>query len=84
MNKKSEPHEVSEGGTKEGADYWEKRNAMPKQPAGDEHLGKFVFCTQHHYAHSTGWCTVRPEDKVPLKSETHEEAIKEAAELGLS
>lgn len=50
--------------------------------AGDEHMGKFVFCKQHHYAHSTGWCTVPADQKVPLKAETEQEALKEAEELG--
>lgn len=51
---------------------------------GDEHLGKFVFCNEHLYAHSTGWCTVSPLRKIPLQAQTHEDAILEAQQKGLS
>lgn len=38
---------------------------------------KFVYCTQHHRVHSTGWCTVDCLSKVPLLSETEDEANRE-------
>lgn len=60
------------------------KRSMSNNSVGDEHLGKFVFCKQHCYVHSTGWCTVSLDQKIPLKSETKKEAIKEAQDLGLS
>lgn len=47
------------------------------KPAGDEHLGKWVYCTQHVRPHETGWCTVPPDMKFPLAATTQEEAVRE-------
>lgn len=55
---------------------------MADKPAGDEHMGLWVYCKQHCRPHSTGWCTVSPEDKVPLKAQTQAEAYIEAKEMG--
>ena len=38
---------------------------------------KFVYCCQHLRVHGTGWCTVSALDKIPLLSETEEEAVRE-------
>lgn len=38
---------------------------------------KFVYCTQHMRVHETGWCTVSVVDKIPLLSDTLQEAVKE-------
>lgn len=40
----------------------------------DSHLGKFVYCIQHMRVHSTGWCTVEEDNKIPLPKETLSEA----------
>lgn len=53
------------------------------KPAGDEHLGKFVYCQQHLRVHATGWCTVSERDKVPLHGDTIQEAVRQAKDLGL-
>jgi hypothetical protein len=34
---------------------------MTKKLAGDEHLGEWVYCSQHMRPHETGWCTVQRE-----------------------
>lgn len=36
------------------------------KPAGDEHMGAFVYCASHLRVHSTGWCTVDPLGKIPM------------------
>lgn len=38
---------------------------------------KFVYCAQHMRVHETGWCTVNVLDKIPLLSQTLEEANME-------
>lgn len=38
---------------------------------------KFVYCGQHLCVHETGWCTVGVLDKIPLLSQTAEEAETE-------
>jgi hypothetical protein len=38
---------------------------------------KFVYCSQHMRIHETGWCLVSVVDKIPLLSETAEEASQE-------
>lgn len=53
-----------------------------KTAAGDEHMGAFVYCTQHLRPHSTGWCTVAAQDKKPLKATTAEEAYAEVIANG--
>lgn len=63
-------------------------------PAGDEHLGKFVYCHSHRTPHSTGWCTVPVDSptctgaqgtasKIGLKAQTLEEAFAEVRAMGL-
>lgn len=52
------------------------------QKAGDEELGKWVYCKQHLRPHSTGWCTVPPDQKVALQAETHDDAYKEVRAIG--
>lgn len=53
-----------------------------EKPAGDEHLGQFVYCKQHLRPHSTGWCTVHASDKVALKATTSEAAYDEVRANG--
>lgn len=53
------------------------------KPAGDEHLGKFVYCGQHLNPHETGWCTVDVMDKLPLRAQTQEDAVAECRHFGL-
>jgi hypothetical protein len=53
-------------------------------PAGDEHMGAFVYCASHLRSHSTGWCTVSAEDKIPLGVTTPDEAHSMCERLGLS
>ncbi len=48
--------------------------------AGDEHMGKWVWCKEHLRAHQTGWCTVSPDRKVALKATTVEEVASEVRE----
>lgn len=38
---------------------------------------KFVYCTQHCRIHETGWCTVPIVHKIPLLSQTIEDAETE-------
>lgn len=38
---------------------------------------KFVYCTQHCRVHETGWCTVPVVHKIPLLSETYQDAETE-------
>lgn len=45
-------------------------------------MGDFVYCTQHLRVHSTGWCGVSPEDKLPLEAKDIADAIVEAKEKG--
>jgi hypothetical protein len=52
------------------------------KPAGDEHMGKWVYCKQHLNVHSTGWCTVYPTEKIALKAETEAEAFEEVRANG--
>lgn len=47
---------------------------MSKRLAGDEHMGNFVYCKQHHYVHRTGWCTVSPDEKVSVPVLTEHQA----------
>lgn len=56
---------------------------VSEEKAGDEHMGKFVYCKQHCGVHSTGWCTVSPDQKVALESVTPFDAREEAKKLGL-
>ena len=52
------------------------------KPAGDEHMGKFVYCIQHVRVHATGWCTVDEHNKVALPgTETLEAAEDYWAQL---
>jgi len=53
-----------------------------KEKAGDEHMGAYVYCRQHVHCHSTGWCTVSADDKIPLKATTHIEAVEECKANG--
>lgn len=50
--------------------------------AGDEHMGAWVYCASHVGPHSTGWCTVRCEDKRPLKATNRADAVAEVKALG--
>jgi hypothetical protein len=54
-----------------------------EKPAGDEHLGTFVYCASHLRPHSTGWCSVDPDHKVCLTATTIETAYAEVARYGL-
>jgi hypothetical protein len=54
-----------------------KGTKMKNNKAGDEHLGAFVYCRQHVGPHSTGWCTVSADDKIPLNAKNIEEAYAE-------
>lgn len=60
-----------------------RKGEEAKKLAGDEHLGKFVYCKQHVGPHATGWCTVRAEEKIPLKATNIKEAGVEVRALGL-
>lgn len=53
------------------------------KPAGDEHMGAFVYCASHLRAHSTGWCTVGPLNKIPMPGATWQAAHAVADRLGL-
>ena len=44
----------------------------------------WVYCKQHLRAHATGWCTVNPEQKIPLKATTSEAAYAEVKAAGWS
>jgi hypothetical protein len=52
------------------------------KPAGDEYMGKYVYCRAHVGPHATGWCTVPPEDKIALKATTAEDAYAEVKANG--
>jgi hypothetical protein len=54
-----------------------------KKEAGDEHMGEWVYCSQHVRPHTTGWCTVDPRNKTPLKATTYEDAKEEVRSMGL-
>lgn len=56
---------------------------IEKKPAGDEHMGKYVYCMEHMHVHATGWCTVLPERKVALEAQTPHDARIEAQDKGL-
>jgi hypothetical protein len=45
-------------------------------------MGTWVYCRQHLRPHATGWCTVGPEDKEPLRATTREEAYAEVRANG--
>lgn len=66
-------------------DLWDL--GIPKanlvQGAGDEHMGEWVYCSQHLNVHASGWCTVEPRDKLGLHVETEEEGIEKCKEIGL-
>ncbi len=49
----------------------------------DAELGEWVYCSQHLRPHTTGWCTVSNEDKVPLAAKTRGEAYAECRAKGL-
>jgi hypothetical protein len=51
--------------------------------SGDSHLGAWVYCKQHLRPHSTGWCTVHADEKIPLDAKTREEAYEETIARGL-
>ena len=44
----------------------------------------YIYCSSHRRGHSTGWCTVRVIDKVPLEATTDTEAVAECRKLGYS
>ena len=46
-------------------------------------MGKFVYCSQHLRPHTTGWCTVSPNDKLGLFVDTLEEAYAKCKRLNL-
>ena len=48
------------------------------QLSGDEHMGEYVFCKQHLYTHTTGWCTVPADQKIALKARNIRDAEAEA------
>lgn len=54
-----------------------------EKPAGDEHMGRWVYCSQHARPHRTGWCTVDPIDKVGLHVRDEESAYAKCRHLGL-
>lgn len=56
---------------------------MSDEQAGDEHMGAWVYCTQHVRPHQTGWCTVWPRDKIPLEAKDREAAYAECRAKGL-
>lgn len=51
--------------------------------AGDEHMGTFVYCTQHVRPHTTGWCHVAAEDKIRLAAAGWMESDNECRRIGL-
>ncbi len=52
--------------------------------AGDEHLGKYVYCKQHVAVHTTGWCMAEACEKVGLGADSLSDAIMEAELCGLT
>ena len=38
------------------------------------HTHRYEFCTQHLAVHTTGWCTVPEELKIPLQGQSEAEA----------
>lgn len=50
--------------------------------AGDEHLGEWVYCSQHMRPHTTGWCTVSARDKTPLAAKNYPDAEAECRARG--
>ncbi len=44
---------------------------------------RWVYCRQHMNPHTTGWCSVRLEDKVLLDATNMEDAIKECQGEGV-
>ena len=43
---------------------------------------RWVYCKSHVRPHTTGWCTVHVDDKVPLDATTREAAYAEARAKG--
>lgn len=43
---------------------------------------RWVYCSQHVRPHTTGWCTVSVNDKVPLDAKDRETAFAEARSKG--
>ena len=56
---------------------------MSQALAGDEHMGKFVYCKSHVGPHSTGWCTVGPGNKIALKAQSRDDAYAEVRSMNL-
>lgn len=44
--------------------------------------GAWVYCRQHLRPHTTGWCTVRADEKVPLDVSSQEAAYDECRRRG--
>jgi hypothetical protein len=44
----------------------------------------YIYCSSHRRGHSTGWCTVRNVNKVPLNAPTAALAVEECRTLGYS
>jgi hypothetical protein len=44
--------------------------------------GVWVYCKSHVNPHTTGWCTVRLNEKTKLNAITYEEAVDECRQKG--
>lgn len=57
---------------------------MENMTADEKAFGseRWVYCKSHVRPHTTGWCTVRVDDKVLLDAKTREEAIAESRSKG--
>ena len=49
----------------------------------DVALGAYVYCKSHVGPHSTGWCGVGLDNKMPLDADSPEAAFQECKRLGL-
>ena len=44
--------------------------------------GRYVYCKSHLRPHTTGWCTVNPEDKILLDATDRDGAYSEVRAKG--
>lgn len=61
----------------------ERDGGIYRLPQPDIEMGRWVYCSQHVRAHTTGWCSVPVGEKTALHALSAEEAYAECRERGL-
>lgn len=58
---------------------------MEKETEDSKFFGKnqWIYCRSHLRPHLTGWCKVKPEEKLLLNVATEERALEKCRHFGL-